>query len=106
LFCKQGVWFAERTTTIINRPCGPKKGILQMRNFFLAYPKLYALRRELSWAYYRILLRVENPDARSSYENEAVSTGWSTREPPLLVSPKTGYEQSQDHEDLQPADHH
>lgn len=38
------------------------------------------MRHELSWTHYRILLRVENPDARSFYENEAVNARWSTRE--------------------------
>lgn len=51
-----------------------------MRNFFVTYPKVNALRTELTWTHYRILLRVENPDARSFYENEAINARWSTRE--------------------------
>ena len=57
-----------------------RSNLWNMRAFFLAYPKLDALRRELSWTHYRILLRVEKPDARSFYEKEAVSARWSTRE--------------------------
>ena len=57
-----------------------KRNLWFMRNFFLAYPKMNALRSELSWTHYRILLRVENPDARSFYEHEAVNARWSTRE--------------------------
>ena len=51
-----------------------------MRNFYLAYPKVNALRSELSWTHYRLLLRVEKPKARAFYEAEAVNSRWSTRE--------------------------
>lgn len=57
-----------------------RSNLWHMRNFFLGYPKLDALRRELSWTHYRVLLRVEKPDARSFYEAEAVAARWSTRE--------------------------
>jgi predicted nuclease of restriction endonuclease-like (RecB) superfamily len=39
-----------------------------------------ALRSELSWTHYRLLLRVENPEARAFYKIEAVNAHWSTRE--------------------------
>lgn len=51
-----------------------------MRGFFLAYPIFDALRQELSWTHYRLLLRVESQEARSFYETEAVNARWSTRE--------------------------
>ncbi|WP_422932091.1 PDDEXK nuclease domain-containing protein [Singulisphaera sp. PoT] len=51
-----------------------------MRAFFLAYPIRDALRHELSWTHYRLLLRVDRPDARAFYEAEAVNARWSTRE--------------------------
>ena len=51
-----------------------------MRAFFLCFPKIDALRRELSWTHYRLLLRVEKPEARAFYEAEAVNSRWSTRE--------------------------
>ena len=51
-----------------------------MRNFYLAYPKVNALRSELSWTHYRLLLRVEKQDARAFYEAETVNSRWSTRE--------------------------
>ena len=56
-----------------------RTNLQQMRNFYVAYPNCDALRRELSWTHYRILLRVEK-SARSFYENEAVAARWSTRE--------------------------
>ena len=39
----------------------------------------YALRSELSWTHYRLLIRVENEAARTWYMDEAASQNWSTR---------------------------
>ncbi len=50
-----------------------------MRGFFLAFPKCDALRRELSWTHYRLLLRVDAPEARQWYMQEAAAQNWSTR---------------------------
>lgn len=36
-----------------------------MRQFFLAFQKSYALRNELSWTHYRLLMRVENEKAQT-----------------------------------------
>ncbi|MBF0121238.1 MAG: DUF1016 family protein [Desulfobacterales bacterium] len=33
----------------------------------------------LSWSHYRALMRVEKPDARHFYENEAIACGWDKR---------------------------
>jgi len=51
-----------------------------MRAFYLGFSNCDALRRELSWTHYRLLLRVEKPEARAFYEAEAVNSHWSTRE--------------------------
>lgn len=51
-----------------------------MRAFYSLFPNCDALRRELSWTHYRILLKVEKPEARSFYEAETVAARWSTRE--------------------------
>jgi predicted nuclease of restriction endonuclease-like (RecB) superfamily len=57
-----------------------RSNLFHMRAFFLAYPKVDALRRQLSWTHYRLLLRVDKSDARAFYEAESVSSRWSTRE--------------------------
>ena len=50
-----------------------------MRGFFLAFPIRDALRRELSWTHYRLLLRVDNAQARQWYMTEAATQNWSSR---------------------------
>ena len=51
-----------------------------MRQFYLTFPKSYALRSELSWTQYRLLMRVENENARNFYIEEAIKSNWSTRQ--------------------------
>ena len=45
-----------------------RTNLQHMRAYYLAYPIRDALRRELSWTHYRLLLRVEKPEARAFYE--------------------------------------
>ena len=51
-----------------------------MRQFYQTFPNSYALRSELSWTHYRLLMRVENETARQFYLEEAVKSQWSTRQ--------------------------
>lgn len=51
-----------------------------MRQFYQIFPNSYALRSELSWTHYRLLMRVENETARQFYLEEAVKSQWSTRQ--------------------------
>jgi len=47
-----------------------------MRLFFIAFPIHHALRDELTWTHYRLLLKVENPKARDFYTQESlIATG-------------------------------
>jgi hypothetical protein len=57
-----------------------RTNLQHMRSFFMNFQIRDAVRRELSWTHYRLLLRVEKPDARSFFEIEAVNARWSTRE--------------------------
>lgn len=38
-----------------------------MRQFYLTFPKSHALSDQLSWTHYRLLMRVENENARNFY---------------------------------------
>ncbi|KAB2941875.1 MAG: hypothetical protein MPEBLZ_02170 [Candidatus Methanoperedens nitroreducens] len=51
-----------------------------IRQFYLTFPNCDALRRELTWTHYRLLLRIEKEDARNFYMLETVEGNWSTRE--------------------------
>ncbi len=51
-----------------------------MRQFYFAFPIHHALRDELSWTHYRLLLKVEKEDARNFYLVETAKNKWSTRE--------------------------
>ncbi len=50
-----------------------------MRLFYNAFPIRDALRHELSWTHYRLLLRVDSADARQWYMAEAATQNWSSR---------------------------
>lgn len=39
----------------------------------------YTLRSELTWSHYRLIMRIENTEARRYYMNEAANAGWSAR---------------------------
>ena len=50
-----------------------------MRAFYRAFPIRDALRPELNWTHYRLLLRVEDENARIWYAAESAAQGWTTR---------------------------
>ncbi len=56
------------------------RNLRNMRQFYLAYPKWNTVCSELSWSHYRLLMRVEDPNARAFYTNETVKSGWSVRQ--------------------------
>lgn len=51
-----------------------------MRQFYLTFPKSHALSDQLSWTHYRLLMRVENENARNFYLEESIKEKWSTRQ--------------------------
>ena len=53
--------------------------LYKMSQFYRAFPNLDALRLNLSWTHYRLLLRVDSLDARLWYMNEAAAQNWNTR---------------------------
>ena len=57
-----------------------ESNLRNIRAFYLTYQKCDALRHELSWTHYRILMRLERPEARSFYEIECIKNNWSDRE--------------------------
>ena len=69
------------------------KAVNSMMVFYLTFPEirstlwsesaeaqiLSTLWRELSWSQYKLLMRVENPDARAYYIREAIEQNWGVR---------------------------
>lgn len=51
-----------------------------MRQFYQTFPIRNALRTELTWTHYRLLMRVEDKDRRDFYLNESVESGWTSRQ--------------------------
>lgn len=57
-----------------------EQNLRNMRQFYRGFPNRNALRSELTWTHYRILMRVEDDTARQFYLKEAISGNWGTRE--------------------------
>lgn len=57
-----------------------KTNLWYMKQFYLAFKNLHALRGELSWTHYRLLLKVEREEIRQFYLNECIQSNWSTRQ--------------------------
>lgn len=51
-----------------------------MRQFYSLFPKGHTLRGELTWSHYRLLIRVQDNQARLWYMNEAAEQAWSSRQ--------------------------
>ena len=51
-----------------------------MRKFYKTFQKNHAVREELSWTHYRLLLQVEDEAARNFYIKETIEGNWSTRQ--------------------------
>ena len=54
--------------------------LFNMRRFFLSFPKVHTLCEQLSWSHYRLLISVENEEARQYYLEEARKSLWTVRE--------------------------
>lgn len=50
------------------------------RQFYWTYPIMNALRSQLNWSQYRMLIQIPDKDKREYYELEAVSNAWTGRE--------------------------
>lgn len=57
-----------------------ESNLRRMRQFYVSFQNRDALRHELSWTHYRLLLKVEDETARQFYMDECVKSNWSTRQ--------------------------
>ena len=50
------------------------------RQFYNIFPIANALRSQLNWSQYRMLIQISDPDKREYYELEAINNSWNGRE--------------------------
>ncbi len=72
-------YISDRLTTEFGKGFDVRN-LRNMRQFYLAFQKRNTLCSELSWSHYRLLMRIEDEDARNFYTEEAVKSGWSVRQ--------------------------
>lgn len=57
-----------------------KRQLELCRQFYRIYPIANALRSQLNWTQYRLLIQIDDPDKREYYELESVNHAWTARE--------------------------
>jgi predicted nuclease of restriction endonuclease-like (RecB) superfamily len=57
-----------------------RRNVLDMRRFYLAYPKWQTVSAKLSWSHYTELLSISDELSRSFYEQQCIKEKWSVRE--------------------------
>ena len=57
-----------------------ESNLRNIRQFYIVFQKRDTLCHELSWSHFRLLMRVDNENARNFYIKEAVEGNWSTRQ--------------------------
>lgn len=70
-----GVYLVSQLSEKLTKKFGKgfnERNLFYMRKFYQLFPKVNALRSELTWTHYRILLRVERDNARDFYLNESI----------------------------------
>ncbi len=53
--------------------------IFEIVQFYRVYPIVHALRAQLTWTHYNILVRIADKKKRSFYEAQSIQKGWSYR---------------------------
>jgi predicted nuclease of restriction endonuclease-like (RecB) superfamily len=56
------------------------RNLQTMRQFYTVFPNTHALRAELSWTHYRLLIRIDNDPRRDFYLKECAECNWSSRQ--------------------------
>ncbi len=78
-----GSYLIKRLAERLEPEYGSGFGVRQLnlcRQFFITYPIVHALRSQLNWTQYKLLIAISNEDKREYYELEAVNNGWNSRE--------------------------
>jgi predicted nuclease of restriction endonuclease-like (RecB) superfamily len=57
-----------------------ESNLRNMRSFYHSFPICDALRHELSWTHYRLLIRLDSSEKMNYYINESVQNNWNYRD--------------------------
>ncbi|WP_158276169.1 DUF1016 N-terminal domain-containing protein [Brumimicrobium oceani] len=69
---------SKRLTKVFGKSFG-ERNLRHIRQFYIAFENWNALRSELSWTHYRLLLKVSDAKARAFYVEETILCNWSAR---------------------------
>jgi predicted nuclease of restriction endonuclease-like (RecB) superfamily len=81
-----GTFLIRELSKSLSEEFGKGFSIANLKNFrqfyivFSENQKSYALRSELTWSHYRLIMRLDNPAARQYYMQEAADQMWSSRQ--------------------------
>ena len=78
-----GAYIVKSLAEKLEAEYGSGFGIRQIeraRQFFLLYPIASAVRTQLNWSQYKMLIAISDPEKREYYELEAVNNSWNGRE--------------------------
>lgn len=78
-----GTFLIENLSEQLTRDFGKgfdRRNLFYMRKFYSAFPIVNAVRSQLSWTHYRMIINVEDDKARLFYINESAENHWSTRQ--------------------------
>jgi predicted nuclease of restriction endonuclease-like (RecB) superfamily len=73
-----------------------ESNLRNMRAFYQAFPICDALRHELSWTHYRLLIRLDNSEKMNYYINESIQNNWNSRDLKRQIN-SLSYERVLDH---------
>jgi predicted nuclease of restriction endonuclease-like (RecB) superfamily len=72
-------YLAERLTKEFGKGF-TETNLRYMRQFYSVFPIRHAVRDELSWTHYRLIMKLEDPSRREFYLNECAESNWSSRQ--------------------------
>lgn len=73
-----------------------ESNLRNMRSFYQAFPICDALRHELSWTHYRLLIRLDHSEKMNYYINESIQNNWNSRDLKRQIN-SLSYERVLDH---------
>jgi hypothetical protein len=69
-----------------------ERELRKMRQFYTCFPIRDTVRPELSWSHYRLLMKVEDEQAKTFYLTESIQEAWSTRQLDRQISIASQYQ--------------